>query len=83
MKRIHLCLGVRDFLKTAKFPRDFKHMFKHDDGRSMTPEEARDCLLDELARGHELIPIGTCDNFDYSAGGGCRGHEEQDAEARG
>lgn len=79
----HIALNVRGFLRNHPFPDGYRGVFKHDDGRPMSPNEARDHLLDELARGHELIPIGTCDNFDYSAGGGCRGHEEQDAEARG
>ena len=76
---IHMALDVRGFLSTAKFPRDYTRMFKHDDGRSMTPEEAREQLFDELTRGHEMIPYGSCDNFDYSAGGGCRGHEKERA----
>lgn len=54
-------------------------MFKHEDGRSMTPEEARDQLYDELAKGHEVIPFGPCDNFDYKTG--CRGHEKDDADS--
>lgn len=82
-KIIHLALDVRGFLKNARFPRDYTRMFKHHDGRVMTPEEARDQLFDELARGHELIPVGACDDFDYSAGGGCRGHDRPDSEAMG
>lgn len=72
-KQIHMCLDVRGFLKNSK-KRDYKGMFKHDDGRTMTPDEAKDALLDELAKGHVVIPFGKpCDGFDYS-GGGCPGH---------
>lgn len=69
----HMCLSVRGFLKNAKFPHDYRGMFKHDDGRSMPPEEARDFLFDQIKQGREVIPFGDCDNFDYSRG--CLGHE--------
>jgi hypothetical protein len=82
-KIIHGALNVRGFLKNARFPRGYRGVFRHDDGRLMTPDEARNHLLDELARGHELIPVGACDDFDYSAGGGCRGHDRPDSEAMG
>jgi hypothetical protein len=83
-----MCLSVRGFLKNAKFPRDYLNMFKHDDGRSMTPDEARDCLMDELKNGHEVIPMSDkcgnpceqpgCAGFEYHKEmGGCPGHETQ------
>jgi len=68
---IHASLYVRGFLKGPK--RSLRNLFKHPDGtRSMTPDEARDVLLDELAKGHEYIPFGACDNFDFTSG--CKGH---------
>lgn len=79
MKRIHLGLNVRGFLRNSRFPADYVGVFQHDDGRPMMPTEARDHLFDELANGHQVIPCGPCDNFDFQSG--CRGHE--DAEARG
>jgi hypothetical protein len=70
----HLCLNIRGFLSNSRFPKAYEGMFKHDDGRSMTPEEARETLYDELAKGHEVIPFGpVCEGFDYG-GGGCPGH---------
>jgi hypothetical protein len=42
-------------------------------GRYLTPDEARNALMDELSKGHEVIPIGECDNFDFKRG--CLGHE--------
>lgn len=76
---IHCCLDLRGFLRSAKFPGGYRGMFQHDDGRPMTPEEAHDALLDEVARGHVVIPFGkACDGFDYS-GGGCPGHDVPDA----
>lgn len=29
--------------------------------------------MDKLAAGHEVIPVGDCDNFDFKEG--CQGHE--------
>lgn len=74
-KSYHLCLSVRGFLTNTKFPREYEGVFTHDDGRSMTPTEARDMLFDQIKLGREVIPFGTCDNFDW-AGGGCLGHDE-------
>lgn len=78
-KSYHMCMNVRGFIRNTKFPRGYAGIFRHEDGRSMTPDEAREQLFNELAQGHEVIPCvskGACDNFDYS-GGGCQGHEEQ------
>ncbi len=72
-KIVHMCLDVRGALKTMT-RRELAGMFKHDDGRKMTANEAKDALMDELAKGHEVIPFGkACEGFDYS-GGGCPGH---------
>ncbi|VVE82676.1 hypothetical protein [Pandoraea sputorum] len=71
-KSFHLCLDVRGALMNWK-PRDFRGMFKHDDGRTMSPDEAKAELLDELSRGHNFIPFGKCDNFDHKEHG-CMGH---------
>lgn len=78
----HMCLNVRGFLSNNRFPDAYRGMFKHDDGRSMTPDEARNTLYDELAKGHEVIPLGSvCDGFDYS-GGGCPSHSEDSGVAK-
>lgn len=69
----HLCLDVRGFLMHAK-KRDYRGIFKHDDGRPMTTDEAKRALLDELAKGHDKIACSECDNFDFKKG--CQGHEE-------
>lgn len=76
---IHMCISVRGVLSKPKqvMWKDYKGVFTKDDGSATTYEEVRDYLLDELAKGHELIPFGKCDNFNY-AKGGCRGHEEKD-----
>jgi hypothetical protein len=48
-------------------------MFKHPSGtRSMTPDEAFDLLLDELAKGHEMLPFSdACRNWDWKEGCQC------------
>ncbi|WP_250489944.1 hypothetical protein [Caballeronia sp. INML2] len=71
-KSFHLCLDVRGALTNWK-NKDFRGMFKHDDGRTMTPAEAKAELLEELSQGHNFIPFGTCDNFDHREHG-CLGH---------
>ena len=82
MRKISLCLCVRGFLKNAKFPSHYRQMFK-EGGRTLSPEEARDFLMDELAKGHEKIPCEArcgnpcqetgCEGFDYGEHGGCPG----------
>ncbi|WP_353192146.1 hypothetical protein [Pandoraea pnomenusa] len=71
-KKFHMCLDVRGALTNWK-DRDFKGMFKHDDGRLMTAPEAKAELLEELSKGHNFIPFGKCDNFDHKEHG-CMGH---------
>ncbi len=72
-KTVHMCLSVRGALKTMT-RRQLAGMFRHDDGRKMSADEAKDALMDELVKGHEVIPFGkACEGFDYS-GDGCPGH---------
>lgn len=75
-----MCMNVRGALMnmTAK---ELATAFSHDDGRRMTPREAKEALLDELAKGHKVIPFGPpCEGFDYT-GGGCPGHVIEDEAA--
>lgn len=66
---VHMCQNVRGALRNIKQAR---HMVFHDNGRKCTLVEARDFFLDELSKGHEVIPIAECNNFDYKKG--CQGH---------
>lgn len=66
----HLALNVKGLIDKPK--RQYQGLFAHDDGRPMTPDEAKRYLLDELAKGHDLVPYGRCDNFDPKKG--CLGH---------
>ena len=75
-KHYHMCQDVRGALKNWTRAQ-LRTMFRRADGRHMTADEARDLLLDELSKGHKVIPIGpACEGFDYS-GDGCPGHEDQ------
>lgn len=73
-KIIHSGLDVRGALKWPKGK--LKGMFKHESGRPMTAEEARNILLDELAEGHEILPLGPCGNWDWKTG--CQGCQTAD-----
>jgi hypothetical protein len=72
-KMYHLCLDVRGALHNWS-DRELRGAFRHDDGRPMSPHEAKDALMDEIAKGHKVIPTCECNNFDYQRG--CQGHEE-------
>jgi len=74
MKRYHMSLNVRGALVNWSDD-DLATLLQHDDGSPMTAREAKLALLDELAKGHEVIPMSeACEGFDYS-GRGCPGHE--------
>lgn len=77
MSRIlHMALDIEGFLSNSTYPRDFQRMFKHDDGRSMTPQEARAELFRQIRMGRRLLPMTTaCEGFDYDTG--CPGHDEE------
>jgi hypothetical protein len=78
-RTIHVCLSVRGALMSWT-NRDFVNLIKHDDGRTMTTDEAKSALMDELAKGHEVLPFGEpCEGFSYRTG--CPGHDVPEAEA--
>lgn len=80
----HMCLSVRGALRNWN-KLMLKNMFLHDDGRKCSAEEATDILLDELSKGHDVIPLSAkpCEGFDYKKG--CPGHpveEEKEEEKK-
>ena len=82
MSRIqHMHISVRGvLLKTdEEIARDWRGMVMRDDGTLVTSAyEIRQSFMDELAKGHEVLPFGKpCEGFDY-AGGGCPGHEQKE-----
>ena len=77
-KLYHMSLDLRGALHNWS-DREFRGLLKHNDGRTMTVREAKDALLDEIAKGHKLIPCTPCDGFDYQTG--CPGHEQPEDAA--
>jgi len=83
-KTLHMCISVRGAITNFK-PREWRNCVEDSEtGRTLKPDEVFQGFLDELARGHEVIPFGKpCEGFDYS-GGGCPGHPaEADHESIG
>lgn len=83
MSRInHLCLSVRGALNWSKAEmRRWAPSITVDGKQLRTADEVRNFLLDELSKGHEVLPLGECDNFDWKTG--CRGHDIQDENVGG
>jgi hypothetical protein len=75
----HVGVDVRGALLNWK-AREFGSCCRHDDGRRMTAREARLAFMDELSKGHEIIPCGPCDNWDWQKG--CLGHPDTVTEVR-
>lgn len=75
-KTIHMCVSVRGMLNwsPAETRRQIKSITKSDGSRYQSIGEFRNALLDEIAAGHEVLPLGDkCEGFDYKTG--CPGHE--------
>lgn len=70
----HVCINLRDAMlwPDAKLAYAFRR-----DGKLMNARQARAALMDEVARGHAVLPTTECANFDYERG--CLGHREQQA----
>lgn len=75
MTRYHMKMDIRGVLLNWT-NKEHGNLFKHDDGRPMTPREAKWALMDELAKGRNFLPMGECDGFDYKTG--CPGHRIPD-----
>lgn len=76
-KTIHLCVSVRGMLRwdRRETKRNLKSITKKDGSRYGSVEEFRNALMDELAAGREVLPMGPCDGFDFKTG--CPGHEQE------
>lgn len=73
-RHIHMCISVRGLLH--KHTDDFRRICESvtNDGKSVTPHEYREYLMDQLAAGREVLPFGEpCEGFDYKTG--CPGHD--------
>ena len=74
-KTTHLRVNIAGFMRNSRFPKDYVGVFSADGGRGMSPDEAHEYLLAEVAKGHKYIPVNGCDNFD-PVEHGCMGHTE-------
>jgi hypothetical protein len=74
-RTMHFRLDIRGFLLNATTARDLS-VFQHNDGRPMTRGEAIDFLIDHIRKGHDYLPVGDCDNFDWKKGM-CQGHPQK------
>lgn len=74
----HLCVSVRGVLKdnNRTLVRQWKGAITNNQGVvCRTADQIRSAFLDELALGHEYVPFGKCDNFDWKSG--CKGHDSE------
>lgn len=72
---LHMSLSVRGALNWPK--RKLRIFTDKATGRQANPDQVRSWLMDELAQGHEVIPLTgsePCEGFDFKTG--CPGHRE-------
>jgi len=75
-KTFHLCTCVRGVLNWSdkELLKMYKGCITTAEGKVLqTVAEIRNAFYDELTKGHEVIPMTECDNFDFKKG--CQGHE--------
>jgi hypothetical protein len=85
-RRIHIGISVRGVLRQPlrQIWREWKGAVTDDEGNPLPDAESiRDAFMNELAKGHEVIPFGEpCEGWDYRTG--CPGHDIADPDvARG
>jgi hypothetical protein len=75
-RTIHCCLDVRGYLSNPRLLRQLVGHMSVNGKKLATKDEVREALFDELARGHEVLPLDEpCEGFDFK--NGCHGHEEE------
>lgn len=75
--RRHLSISVRGNLKKtdSQLWRDWEGCITDEKGYNpKNGNEVRKFFLDELSKGHEVLPTNNCDNFCFTKG--CLGHKE-------
>lgn len=83
--RRSMCMNVRGCIYQLREQRSKKTYITDDAGRPLNKEEAISAMMDELEKGHKVIPMNAqcgnpckqscaCPGFDYT-GGGCPGYE--------
>jgi hypothetical protein len=86
-RTIHVCMNARGLVRHLRSLRkNARTGLQDDEGRPLSREAAIDAVIDEIAKGHETLPMGGCANpcprahlgctgFDYGENGGCPGYE--------
>lgn len=86
-KTTTMCMSVRGGIRMLQSKRRNAKTYMTDSrtGRPLSRDEAINELMDELAKGHEVIPMSkhcgkpcayaSCPGFDYGERGGCGGHD--------
>lgn len=72
---IHMCQSIRGPLmnwERREWIEATGYIKKNDGTPYASWRELKEAFCDELKQGHEVVPIGDCDNFDFEKG--CRGH---------
>lgn len=73
----HIHLDVRgSLLWDDKSWEENISLFSNEKNEPITVFDAKNFLMDELSKNHQVIPIGNCRNFDFEHG--CQGHEDDD-----
>lgn len=83
--RRSMCMNVRGCIRQLQGQRSKKTYMTDDSGRPLNKAEAIDALMDELAKGNEVIPMNpkcgnpceqssACAGFDFKCSG-CPGYE--------
>lgn len=73
---IHLSMDIKGFMRNNRYPQQYRGVFLTDDGKKLTPFEAREMLFQALAEGKVVLPCGPCEGFSFQAG--CPGHETEE-----
>lgn len=73
----HMGMSVRGALRWSKaeFRKALLWMKKSDGRPFQCVDELRQALEAQLAQGHEVVPCGECNNWDWKTG--CKGHAEE------
>jgi hypothetical protein len=73
-RSFHLSQSIRGLLHYSdrELRQALKWITKDDGSRFASPGELREALMDELAKGHVVLPTGECEGFDPKLG--CPGH---------
>lgn len=74
-RRLTVCQHIAGALRNWEFPSDYENVFTDDDGRVLSPAEAREYLRSQLAEGKAVLPMDGCRSDCKRAG--CTGFDFQ------